>query len=95
MDKQERYQALRAWMNDRSIGGKDVAEQLGFSTKTASHYALEILKESTMGKQYRDHLIALGFPVDLLPEQGSQRSHLCGPPQWPNPEAAKTPLKRG
>ena len=92
--EEERYKALKVWMKERNILLRHVAGQFGVSGKRNSS-AFVCLQKKTMAKEKRDHLLALGFPVELLPAEGpgSGRPRIARP-LWPNPEAAKNPLKR-
>ena len=85
-----RYLELRRWMRERCITLTAVGQQLGWGkTKNPASYVIPTLQRESMDTEKRDHLLALGFPENLLPVGGYTRKKMV--PQWPNPEAAKTP----
>ena len=83
--RKHRRARLSLWFEERGIRMAHVAAELGVSNAVASS-ALRPCA-ATLEKKYRDRLIALGVPVELLPpERPSHERPAC--PMWPNPEAS-------
>jgi hypothetical protein len=83
--RKHRRERLSRWFEERGIRMSHVAAEIGVSNAVASS-ALRA-DAATLESKYRDRLIALGVPADLLPpERLSREQPAC--PMWPNPEAS-------
>jgi hypothetical protein len=83
--RKQRRERLSRWFEERGIRMSHVAAELGVRNAIAAS-ALRA-NAATLESKYRDRLIALGVPADLLPPERTS----CGRPacpMWPNPEAS-------
>jgi hypothetical protein len=83
--RKQRRERLSRWFEERGIRMSHVAAELGVRNAIAAS-ALRA-SAATLESKYRDRLIDLGVPADLLPpERPSRERPAC--PMWPNPEAS-------
>ena len=76
------YKLLQIWFEERNITMADVAEVLELKSEGS---ARAFFKNLTMPVTHHTKLVALGVPVDLLPEPRDRKPgpKAGGPPRWP------------
>ena len=59
-----RYERLMVWKNEHFISFEDIGKQLGMTANGAR----QALLKPKIFKRHHDKLLALGFPIDMLPQ---------------------------
>lgn len=80
---ENRFSRFNAWKDapERNITFRAVGEALGVKTQSAHN----LLKADTIPTRHHKKLVALGVPVDLLPEPEDK-------PRGPQPKVAQWPV---